>query len=173
MNTYRERLNTIVEKLPYEGVFELLFIAEAVKNRYDFKDEMKSKGVIVNYLDSAEKLKRQWEEKFTSCISKNKKDEIYLYQYLWHVFSYELLPHEEKENAIKAFDNEKKNKCYVFYQNQNHITGFPLKLENAEKIKAEDFKGEQDLYIVDENFTWTYVQTHEQEWGLGPYFYKL
>ncbi|WP_372459295.1 DUF4275 family protein [Alkalihalobacillus deserti] len=54
-----------------------------------------------------------------------------------------------------------------FYQQSNNA----YKLNNADKIKAEDFNNESDVYIVDTNFNWTYVHTHEDD--CGPYFYKL
>jgi Domain of unknown function (DUF4275) len=41
-------------------------------------------------------------------------------------------------------------------------------IENANKIKAEDFIDEEDVYVVDREFKWTYVKTHEEEYG--PYF---
>ena len=37
-------------------------------------------------------------------------------------------------------------------------------------MKAEDFSC-GDIYIVDKEFTWTYVYTHEGFW-CGPYFCK-
>ena len=36
------------------------------------------------------------------------------------------------------------------------------------KMKAEDFSC-SDIYIVDKEFTWTYVWTHKGFW-CGPYF---
>ncbi|WP_429351212.1 DUF4275 family protein [Paenibacillus sp. 4624] len=38
------------------------------------------------------------------------------------------------------------------------------------QIKA-DFDEQQDIYIFDKAFTWTYVHTHESM--CGPYFYKI
>ncbi|WJQ13241.1 DUF4275 family protein [Geobacillus stearothermophilus] len=43
-------------------------------------------------------------------------------------------------------------------------------LVNAENLRAEDLRREHDVYVVDPQFTWTYVQTHE--YYCGPYFYR-
>lgn len=49
-------------------------------------------------------------------------------------------------------------------------------LENTKRLKAEDITNSingyiDDVYVVDTDFTWTYVHTHEE--FCGPYFYKL
>ena len=46
-------------------------------------------------------------------------------------------------------------------------------LENARRIKAEDIINEidgyiDDVYVVDIDFSWTYIHTHE--YFCGPYF---
>ena len=42
---------------------------------------------------------------------------------------------------------------------------------NAKSVVSTDFDSEQDIYIFDRNFSWTYVHTHESM--CGPYFYKV
>jgi hypothetical protein len=44
-----------------------------------------------------------------------------------------------------------------------------LYFKNAAELKDTDFDLEDDIYISDINFTWTYVVTHEKE-QCGPYF---
>ncbi|MET0960058.1 MAG: DUF4275 family protein, partial [Psychrobacillus psychrotolerans] len=56
-----------------------------------------------------------------------------------------------------------------FYQNSDYA----LIIENATFITACDFVqkddyNEGDIFVVDKDFTWTYVNTHET--SLGPYF---
>ncbi|WP_214484115.1 DUF4275 family protein [Bacillus sp. SM2101] len=167
MNSNREQLHSIIQELTDDAVFELTFYAKEIKSRYEFKDKMDQKGVGLTYIGNAE-VRKRWEDTFTNSISQSKKDEIFLHQYLWHIFSFQVLPCKEKEKAIEAFNTLKKNKIYVFYQNT-----YSYSLENAENITTEDFKGERDIYIVNEDFTWTYIQTHEQEAGLGPYFFEI
>jgi len=50
------------------------------------------------------------------------------------------------------------------------INNFPqieeVKITN--KVTSEELKMKNDIYIMDKNFSWTYVNTHEPE--CGPYF---
>lgn len=115
-------------------------------------------------------LRKQWEENFANHLSKNERKSIYLYNgdvlcgYLWHVFSYERKECLKEGQAEKAFHREKKQFCYIFYQHTNDA----LIVENASLLKADDFIKEEDIYVVDKGFTWTYVKTHEAY--CGPYF---
>jgi hypothetical protein len=116
-------------------------------------------------------LRKQWEHNFANHLTDEEKKSIYLSDedgccgYLWHLFSYEKKICLKEMQAEKAFDDEQKNSCYVFYQHSDYA----LILENASKIKAEDLLNEADAYVVDKEFTWTYVITHET--GVcGPYF---
>jgi len=116
-------------------------------------------------------LRKRWEDNFANHLSIDEKKEIYLYNndgycgYLWHVFSYEKRECLIGEEAEQAFNNETKNNCYVFYQRSDDV----MILENATDFKASDLKNEIDVYVVDREFTWTFVKTHETEY-CGPYF---
>jgi hypothetical protein len=57
------------------------------------------------------------------------------------------------------------NNCFVFYQHSDYV----LLQENASMFNTDDLINEQDVYIVDKGFNWTYIQTHETGW-CGPYF---
>lgn len=116
-------------------------------------------------------LRKRWEEAFASHLSDDEKTSIYLFDrggacgFLWHVFSYEKRECLTEIQAEKAFNLEKKDSCYLFYQHSN----FALSLEKATALKAEDLSEEMDVYVVDKEFTWTFVHTHEKGW-CGPYF---
>lgn len=115
-------------------------------------------------------LRKQWEDNFVNHLSDKEKKSIYLYEdgccgYLWHVFSYEKRKYLKEEQADTAFKKEPKQSCYVFYQ---HLDDAYI-LENASSLTAEDFVNEEDVYVVDKEFNWTYVRTHETGW-CGPYF---
>ncbi|WP_372512763.1 DUF4275 family protein [Bacillus salipaludis] len=48
-------------------------------------------------------------------------------------------------------------------------------LENTSGLISEDINNQieeyiHDVYVVDKDFSWTYIQTHEVD--EGPYFYK-
>jgi hypothetical protein len=130
-------------------------------------DVFRHKGIeVIELADKGVELRKKWENKFTDEISLSEKKSIYFDQFLWHVFSYEKLSCLKNEEAMKAFNQEPKKCCYVFYQ--HHDNAFMI--NNADKIKAEDFENEHDVYVVDKNFHWTFVHTHE--YYCGPYFYK-
>lgn len=118
-------------------------------------------------------LKKQWEDNFAGHLSDKEKKDIFLHGdgcicgYLWHVFSYQKRSCLVGNEAEKAFNDMNKNKLYVFYQFSDDI----LILENAENLKASDLTDESDIYVVDKDFNWTYVVTHEKDW-CGPYFSK-
>lgn len=130
-------------------------------------EKLKDRGALIQaFSDKGKLLRVMWETMFLNDMSKSQKNSIYLSNYLWHVFSYEKLDCLEREEAIKSFNRIKKHECYIFYQRNDNS----LALRNAQNIKAEDFNEEYDIYIVDRDFTWTYIHTHEYE--CGPYFYK-
>ena len=116
-------------------------------------------------------LRKQWENNFADHLKLEEKKSIYLFNeggfcgYLWHLFSYEKKACLKEEQAEKAFNDETKNSCYVFYQHNDYA----LILENASKLQSNDLLNETDVYVVDKEFTWTYVRTHETG-GCGPYF---
>ena len=116
-------------------------------------------------------LRKQWEDHFANHMSLKEKKDIYLYDddgicgFLWHLFSYEKRDCLKGKEAEQAFNSQMKDTCYVFYQHVDNA----LILEGAITLDVNDLLNESDVYIVDKEFTWTYVKTHET--GLcGPYF---
>lgn len=120
-------------------------------------------------------LRQRWEERFAGHLSNGEKEEISLRYdgvfsgYLWHVFSYEKRAYIKERQADEAFNALSKRRCFVFYQHSDYA----LIIEDASATTASEFVqkddfDEGDMYIVDENFTWTYVHTHEA--SCGPYF---
>ncbi|MFB6362854.1 DUF4275 family protein [Paenibacillus elgii] len=138
----------------------------------DLIDLLQSKNVSVRKNPKwGEYLRNQWESHFANHLSHEEKEAIYLHDvdgacgYLWHLFSYEKKDCLTEDEAETAFHNVPKDSCYVFYQRLDYA----LILENASMINAEDFANETDIYVVDQEFNWTYVKTHETGW-CGPYF---
>lgn len=166
-SSYKEQINKIIDQLPEDKVLDVLIAAEFAKERTDFVQSLTKKGVIVTELiGERQDFKEKWESEFTKTIPKEMKKEISFEAFLWHVFSYEVLDCIEKEDSIVAFNNMKKENCFAFYQHLDLV----YKLENASSITAADFENEQDIFVVDEDYSWTYIHTHETE--CGPYFYK-
>jgi hypothetical protein len=116
-------------------------------------------------------LRKKWEDNFANHLSDKEKKSIYLHDqggycgYLWHVFSYEKKKCLKEEQADIEFNKELKQSCYVFYQHSDDAFIF----EHASSLTADDFINEEDVYVVDKDFNWTYVRTHETGW-CGPYF---
>jgi hypothetical protein len=141
-------------------------IIERAEEMFEFVDSLRCKGIKVTEIDSwGQYLRCVWEEQFCSNLNKTDKENIFLNYFLWHLFSYHRVICSENEQARTCFNNEIKNSCYVFYQH----TDSALIIENAKLMYAKDFDNEDDVYIVDREFRWTYVKTHEPE--CGPYFY--
>lgn len=142
----------------------------------DIVNQLKSKNVLVREIPGwGPYLRHQWEHHFANHLTFKEKEEIHLYYngwahgYLWHIFSYNRRDCLKEMQANGAFNNVSKNTCYVFYQNSDYA----LIIENATHLTASDFveKGdfdESDIFVVDKEFTWTYVNTHEA--SCGPYF---
>lgn len=116
-------------------------------------------------------LRKQWENEFANHLSDEKKKSIHLDDgngacgYLWHIFSYKTKECLESKKAELAFEREQKDFCYIFYQHTNDV----FIVENASALKAKDLLNEEDIYITDKSFTWTFIITHEKG-SYGPYF---
>jgi hypothetical protein len=135
-------------------------------------DLLIDKGISVTVLENkGQELRKRWGETFAKAISKNQKRQIYYGNCLWHVFSYDVLSCKKGQKASKAFNLSMKGECYIFYQEYKNA----LLLEKTSNLTSEDIKNEiegyiHDVYVVDKDFSWTYIQTHEDD--CGPYFYK-
>ena len=88
--------------------------------------------------------------------------------FLWHIFSYERVACLEEDEARVAFDRIEYEKAIRF---EDGFGGRISGICETGKITAGslDALAGWDVYIVEEDFTWTYVKTHENGW-CGPYF---
>ena len=90
--------------------------------------------------------------------------------YLWHVFSWELLDKKvflSGDSAKQAYDQiDKRNTLYIDWFEDDETKKLTTKLSTA---KALDEMTE--IYVIDSDFSWTYIKTHESM--CGPYFMKL
>jgi len=88
--------------------------------------------------------------------------------HLWHLFTWGEVKCLQGDAARKAFDELNYETAIRF------CNGYAGHIENVSIIaktfaKKVDKDPESDVYIVAEDFSWTYVRTHED--GLcGPYF---
>ena len=93
--------------------------------------------------------------------------------YLWHLFSYKLLPRERYlsgDEARKAYDRaDKKGAEYLV----RDWSGAPERTEEVtyEQKSAAALDKYVEVYVVSKDFDWVYMKTHEH--SLGPYFMKV
>ncbi|MEK8196154.1 MULTISPECIES: DUF4275 family protein [unclassified Lysinibacillus] len=163
----RDKIDKILDSLPEEELENVYWSLIFIQEDYIYKQNLREKGVFIELVNEAEDIIDLWEKTFAQNISEELKEEINYDQFKWHIFSYEKKECLKKEIARKAFDNLSKEEFYVMYQ------GSPIVFlyTNASKVISRDFDMQQDIYIFDKNFTWTYVHTHESM--CGPYFYQI
>ncbi|WP_088043267.1 DUF4275 family protein [Bacillus sp. EAC] len=131
----------------------------------DLVTKLKNKKMLITEIPKwGNYLRYNWELNFANNLSISEKNNIYLDAYLWHIFSWEKVNCIKGDQANNEFDKIKKKSCYIFYQHHNYA----MIIENANKIKVADFIDEEDVYVVDSDFNWTYVKTHGEDFG--PYF---
>lgn len=91
--------------------------------------------------------------------------------YIWHVFSWELLPKGsflEGNEARKAFDKEDKTNARYYEPFPNNGPHNPT----YDSPSAAELDALSECYVISSNNQWTYIKTHEDDL-CGPYFYKL
>lgn len=102
------------------------------------------------------------------------KDKITKYvlsngNYIWHLFSWNLLGDEKYftgEEAKSAFDASDKTKAYVFYEK----APMPFFKISDEFLTSKQINNHGEIYVFAEDLSWIYFGTHEESCGLGPYF---
>ncbi|MGZ9583771.1 DUF4275 family protein [Paenibacillus marinisediminis] len=164
----RSKIDRILKNLPEEELIRVYFYAEHLQKEYRFKSSLNDKGVVIETIfEESENIIALWDKTFAHDISEEVKEKIYYDQFKWHIFSNWKQLCSEKKAARTAFDAEVKDELYVMYQSSPYIFLY----KNAKEVVAKDFDSQQDVYIFDKDFTWTYVHTHESMYG--PYYYKV
>lgn len=91
------------------------------------------------------------------------------YNFLWHIFSWELVPCLEEDAAREAFDALAYESAILFRLGQRRNGEFALRdVSIVGKISAAELDSPVDTYVTAPDFAWTYVHTHED--CCGPYF---
>lgn len=94
--------------------------------------------------------------------------------FLWHIFSWKLVPCAEGDAARRALEAVRQEDCFLFYheyppKGASRIR--PITKTEALALPEPESLDGADWYLVDKDFTWTYVHTHEAD--CGPYFRAL
>ena len=111
----------------------------------------------------------KWLETFGGDISRNdiKKHVASTGNYIWHVFSWELLGDKRYlsgEAAKRAYDSaDKRGAIYIDWFQDDHTKDITRAQNVADALDAFT-----EVYVVGKDFKWTYIKTHEG--GFGPYF---
>lgn len=112
---------------------------------------------------------------FFSQLTKADKKNIFFDHYLWHAFSYKKVACLEGKLAITEFEKKIINNVYIFSQGDDNF----IEKENLTYKQLLDMIRKEiiapDCYVVDKNFRWTFVFTHEtntnsDEYYIGPFF---
>ena len=114
----------------------------------------------------------KWLETFASDIPKGalKKYVQSTGNYVWHIFSWDLLDKKQYllgDAAKAAYDKiDKRGAIYIDWFEDDHTKDITWPLNTARAL--DEFV---EVYVVGKDFDWTYIKTHEG--ACGPYFLKL
>ena len=116
-------------------------------------------------------LRERWLDTFAADVSEENLGKYVLAggSYLWNIFSEKLVPCLEGNVACKALAELPDTECYRFYKEYPPQDQPRIKAVSMEDVAS--LPDDLDWYLVDKDFTWTYVHTHEED--CGPYFCKL
>ena len=113
-----------------------------------------------------------WLSHFAIDISRNdiEKYVVSTGNYLWHVFSWELLDKKAfltGDSARNAYDKtDKHNAMYIAWFEDGEAKDLTEEFNTATALDKMT-----EIYVVAPDFSWTYIKTHESM--CGPYFMQL
>ena len=119
-------------------------------------------------------FEKRWLSVFAEGVPKQRLEEcMRCGHYIWHVFSFELLPAEdylEGDEAEAAYESlsvkERENALFIKPFAGKKPETFSLKYGDS---GAERLNRLTEIYVAAKDFSWTYIKTHETDW-CGPYF---
>ena len=103
---------------------------------------------------------------------KNQYEKYVKDQYIWHVFSWELIKPDgllTGDAARRAYNQAMKTDCIFcdMFNNGGVTDKFSPQYDTAEKID----ENLTEFYVVAKDYSWTYIKTHECDL-CGPYFLR-
>ncbi|TRZ39147.1 DUF4275 family protein [Niallia circulans] len=115
-------------------------------------------------------LRGRWRECFASHLTVEEQQAICMDNFLWHLCSWEKVTCLQQDGAIRAFLQQTKHKCTIFYQfiDDAYLFEHADTLTITDLPYIEDHMDYNDMYVMDWNNKWTFIMTHERE--CGPYF---
>lgn len=131
------------------------------------------RGIILEAIDRLP-IVTEWDWQFDRLVSAEAKQAAKHYSNLfrWHLFSFELLPAIQGDDARIAFNNMSKLEMYLFFDYADEA----YRIKNAHLLTADDIEALRensplnlsDMYFFDPLNKWTYITPHEE--SCGPYF---
>jgi len=133
---------------------------------------LKGNDVVSKFSMTKQKFINQWLRHFAKGVTKKQIEQYVKDQFIWHIFSYELIKPAsllDGDDARRAFDQIEKNDCICCDMfGSNGVTNkLSNRFDTAKKIDAEML----EFYVVASDYSWTYTKTHEDEF-CGPYFLR-
>ncbi len=117
-------------------------------------------------------FKKRWLKTFAPDIPAKdiKKYVVSTGNYIWHVFSWKLLPdgaYLVGDAARAAYDQaDKRGAMYIEPFGKGTTKSITWELHKASALDTMT-----EVYVVAADDSWTYIKTHENDW-CGPYFYR-
>jgi hypothetical protein len=114
--------------------------------------------------------------KWLSVFASNVPDEIMnnhirkIGNHMWHIFTWGSVPCSLGDEARKLLDSQSFSVGIIFQGGYSSTeSGFDIEdVKICGKTTSVDLDGFNDVYLVDKDFQWTYVKTHDST--CGPYF---
>ena len=128
---------------------------------------------MAKYSMTRQKFINQWLHHFAPNLSKEQFRMYVKDQYIWHVFSWNLIKADGLligDNARHAFNQIVKTDCICcdMFDNCKVYDKLEPQYDTAEKIDDNL----TEFYVVSKDYSWTYIKTHEGN-SCGPYFFKV
>ena len=105
-----------------------------------------------------------------NCFGENKPfgdSTIFMWGYLWHVFSFGLLDSVKEEDAKRELNSILKEEAIML----DYLNRDAYRLKGISIVSADVFDSGEDILLTCNNYKWTYAKTHEPD--LGPYFHYI
>ena len=138
-----------------------------------YNTSAKGGGNMPKFSMTKQKFINQWLRRFAKNISKDKIDKYVKDQYIWHIFSWNLLDSDlflTGDDARRAYNESDKSGCIFCdaFGSDGVFNVLKEKYSSAEEIDTSAI----ELYVISEDFSWTYIKTHEND-VCGPYFMRI
>ncbi len=122
-------------------------------------------------------FEKRWLDVFAEGISKKQLEKYVTARgnHIWHLFSWELLPKESYltgNDARQVYNNlshyERETALFIEPFEKRHPESFSMTWQES---SARQLDQHIEIFVVAEDFSWTYIKTHEGD-CCGPYFYR-